>query len=240
MADDQDRRTSFGIGDLLLKIKSEGLPANARAYLETAFSHVFDLPNPKFGNEFFTETQLELLRKSLKNRKSDSIPYYGYAPRTVDLLELADRDPLWKDSDTAYRLYDGPLANKLGIGFLLEKLYNDKEVLRTSLGGFTVQEDDKNYYISDPFDFAGNPMTLLESIKDAVAIREDPAYSTLRNWATTMSSESYPGDKSPPVFELTIPKEGPIPRGPVPGNEPKKRSHGGFVGKPLYDREPYG
>jgi len=243
MADDQqDRSTTFGIGDLLSKIKSEGLPANARAYLETAFSHAFNLPNPKFGNEFFTETQLELLRKAIKNRKSNSIPYYGHAPLNLDLLEFADGDPLGSDPGTVSQDYDGPLADKLGIGFLLKQIYNDREVLQTSLGGFTVQEDDKNYYISDPFDFSGNPMTLLESIKDA---DQDPdrhlmMYSALRNWATTMSSEAYPDGTSPPVFELKIPKEGPIPRGPVPENEPEKRAHGGFVDKPLYDRDPYG
>ena len=229
MADDQqDRSTSFGIGDLLSKIKSEGLPANARAYLETAARHVFDLPNPKFGNEFFTETQLKLLRKYLKNRESDSIPFYGYGRGAQT------------DLSQPYRLYDGPLAEKLGIGSLLEKMYNDKEVLQTSLGGFTVREDDKNYYISDPFNFVGVPRSLLESVEDA----GDPdsgnfAYKVLRNWAPNMSSESYPDDKPPPVFELTIPKEGPIPRGPVPENEPKKRAHGGFVDKPLYDRDPY-
>ena len=220
MADDQDRRTSFGIGDLFSKIKSEGLPANARAYLETAASHVFDLPNPTFGSEFFTEAQLELLREGIRNRTSDEVTSSAFL------------DPSLKSYD--FKSYRGPLAEKLGIGSLLEYIYNDIEVLSTSLGGFTVREDDKNYYISDDFDFVGVPMSVLESVKDASARPSSFAYRVLRNWASKMSSESYPDDKPPPVFKLTIPKEGPISGGA------EKRAHGGFIDKPLYDRNPYG
>ena len=216
---------SFGIGDLLSKIRSEGLPANARAYLETAASHVSDSPNPKFGNEYFSEKQLELLRKAVENRTSDSVNSY---------------ESLRDVPGATYKLYDGPLAEKLGIGSLLQTIYNDKSVIQTSLGNFLVEEDDKNYYISDPFDFVGSPNTLLESVKQASD--ETPghfAYTALRKWASRISPERYsferqPGDKSPPVFELTIPKEGPIPR------EPEKRARGGFIDKPLYDRDPYG
>jgi hypothetical protein len=211
---------SFGIGDLLSKIRSEGLPANARAYLETVASHVSDSPNPKFGNEYFSEKQLELLRKAVENRTSDSV----------------NSDESLRDVPGAtYKLYKGPLAKKLGIGSLLQTIYNDKSVIETSLGNFLVKEDDKNYYISDPFDFAGRPNTLLESVKQASD--ETPsefAYAALRNWASRISPERQPVDKPPPVFELTIPKEGPIPR------EPEKRARGGFIDKPLYDRDPYG
>ena len=218
---------SFGIGDLLSKIRSEGLPANARAYLETVASHVSDSPNPKFGNEYFSEKQLELLRKAVENRTSDSVNSYE------SLMDVPEAIESWKS-------YKGPLAKKLGIGSLLETIYNDKSVIQTSLGNFLVKEDDKNYYISDPFDFVGSPNTLLESVKQASD--ETPsefAYAALRNWASRISPEKYsferqPGDKPPPVFELTIPKEGPIPR------EPEKRARGGFIDKPLYDRDPYG
>ena len=223
----------FGIGDLFSKVMSEGLPANVRAYLETAVSHNLDLPNPKFGNDFFTEKQLELLREIIKDRTSDEIISSDYY-----------RDSSWKT-------YRGPFAQTLGIGSLLGNIYNDKAVISTSLGGFQVREDKKNYYISDRFDFVGVPKSLLESIEDASGDRHF-AYGVLRNWATKMSSESYPDDKPPPVFELTIPKEGPIPRGPVPTREStpsmeespttedmvavRKKSAGSFIDKPLYER----
>jgi hypothetical protein len=227
---------SFGIGDLFSKVMSEGLPANVRAYLETAVRHNLDLPNPKFGNDFFTEKQLERLREIIENRTSDEIAFGDYPPGNLE---------------APYKTYEGPFAQTLGIGSLLQDIYNDEMVIGTSLGGFQVREDDENYYISDPFDFVGVPMNLLESIEDASGDR-DFAYGVLRGLAVNMSPESYPNVKPPPVFELTIPKEGPIPRGPVPTGGPvprmeespttedmvavRKKSAGGFVDKPLYER----
>ena len=233
----------FGIGDLFSKVMSEGLPANVRAYLETAVSHNLDLPNPKFGNDFFTEKQLELLRDIIKNRTSDEITSSDYYPPHLATGPLAQQ--------LLGKIYKGPFAQTLGIGSLLFNIYNDKGVLSTSLGGFQVREDDKNYHISDPFDFVGVPMNLLESIEDASG-STDFAYEFLRNWASKISSESYPDDKPPPVFELTIPKEGPIPRRPVPASKSipsmeespptearvavHKKSSGGFIDRPLYNR----
>ena len=240
---DQDDPSTFGIGDLLSKIASEGLPANVRAYLETAVRHVLDLPNATWGNEVFTENQLEMLRDAIKNRTSDQLQLTG-----------TPLDPDWKS-------YVGPLADVAGIGMLMQEMYNDDWILATSLSGVQIREDDKNFYISDPFDFAGNKRTVTEAIKAADAYgREytggDFLYQILRNLGPTISQEDpemWLGDpggevKPPPMFELTIPKEGPIPRAmqgvlatdPSPKSIPrddigKTYASGGFVDKPLYE-----
>ena len=231
---------TFGIGDLFSKVMSKGFPANVRAYLETAVRHNLDLPNARFGNEVFTEKQLERLREIIKNRTSDLIRWWEY-PETGKHRQ-------------AFRTYKGPFDKTLGIGSLLADVFNDEAVLVTSLGGFQVREDDKNYYIFDRFDFTGIPMSLLEAVEDSrSATREGgpQAYEILRSLATNMSYQSSdPDDKPPPVFELTIPKEGPIPRGPVPPRKSisraeerpptedmvaaRKKAAGGFVDKPLY------
>jgi hypothetical protein len=242
--DDPDTGT-FGIGDLFSKVVSEGLPANARAYLETAVRHNLDLPNANFGNEFFTEKQLERLREIIENRTSDEVNWWAYPPGNLK---------------SRYKRYEGPLAETLGIGSLLQKVYNDEPVLETSLGSFLVVEGAENYYIYDPFDFSGIPRSLSEAVEDASDYEENFAYEFLRSLAPNMSreSETFPDDKPPPVFQLTIPKEGPIPRGPVPtkdydtsnvgmeeGNlvetselipELVSKAHGGFIDKPLYSR----
>ena len=233
--DDPDTGT-FGIGDLFSKVVSEGLPANARAYLETAVRHNLGLPNANFGNEFFTEKQLERLREIIKNRTSDEVNWWDYPPGNLE---------------APYKIYEGPFAETLGIGRLLNRAYNDESVLETSLGGFQVREDDENYYIYDPFDFSGVPKSLLESVEDESG-STNFAYVFLRSLAPNISSETFPDDKPPPVFQLTIPKEGPIPRGPVPTRESiprmeespttedmvavRGKSVGGFIDKPLYER----
>ena len=243
---------TFGIGDLFSKVMSEGLPANARAYLETAVRHYYNQPRrgrpsreyrlrPKanFGNEFFTEKQLERLREIIENRTSDEIALGSYPPGNLKAL---------------YEIYEGPFAETLGIGSLLQKVYNDEPVIWTSLGGINVREDAENYYIYDPFDFTGIQRSLSEAVEYASGYEENFAYELLRSLAPNMSSETFPDNKSRPVFELTIPKEGPIPRGPVPTREStpsmeespttedmvavRKKSVGGFIDKPLYERAP--
>ena len=231
---------TFGIGDLFSKVAAEGLPANVRALLETAVRHNLDLPNAKFGNEVFTEKQLERLREIIKNRKSDLVnfPY-----------------PLYGTDRQVRKAYKGPFDKTLGIGSLLADVFNDEAVLVTSLGGFQVREDDKNYYIFDPFDFTGVPGSLSRVIAGANRMGGSFAYEVLRGLATNISHESSdPDAKPPPVFELTIPKEGPIPRGPPLSREEilkgttwearpstedmvaaRKKSAGGFIDKPLYE-----
>ena len=236
-SDDEPDTGPFGIWDLFSKVVSEGLPANARAYLETAVRHNLDLPNANFGNEFFTEKQLERLREIIENRTSDEVSWWDYQPGNLK---------------SRYKRYEGPLAETLGIGPLLQEVYNDESVLQTSLGGFQVREGDKNYYIYDPFDFTGVPSSLSEAVEYASDYEENFAYAFLRSLAPNMSSETFPDDKPPPVFQLTIPKEGPIPRRPVPASESipsmeespttedmvavRRKSVGGFIDKPLYER----
>jgi hypothetical protein len=234
---DQDDSSTFGIGSLFSKIVSEGFPANVRAYLETTARHVLGLPNATWGNEVFTENQLELLRERLENRESDQLSLH---PRFFPLRSHR--------SDPDRKSYEGPFARQLRA--VADSMYNDDWVLATSLGGVQVREDDENYYISDAFDFSGKKRGLPEAIQAAThpsEYQQNFAYHLLRYLGPTISQEDSGGEaKSPPMFELTIPKEGKIPRARVPSPGSIKKgpesiengmvARGSLVDKPLYEK----
>jgi hypothetical protein len=226
----EPRSFSFGIGDLLSKVVKEGLPANARALLESAGRRVLGLPPAKWGNEVYSPKQLEHIREIIKRR-----------PPGKNLIEFGSYPDY--PGKPSFKTYKGPGAETFGIGNLMQNVYNDDPIVGTSLGGFQVREDDKNYYISDPFDFSGVPE---DAVKDT--LEAETAYEALRSAALLVSPEAGTTSvedglyvrkppPSPSVFELTIPKEGPISSGREPvvnsAVPPTGMAEGGEVEQPM-------
>jgi hypothetical protein len=193
----------FGVGDLLKRVREEGLPANARAYIESMHAKMKGLEPPVFGADMFTDKQLERIREVIVARKEQGFE---------DVQNFVYPDTPAMES---FRVYDAPRD-----GFfwhVLSDLYDPESILATSLGGFQIGEDEDNWLIDDAFDFVGEAKKgvgpILQQAKDSLA-EGNTAYGVLRDIAPSLIAKQpdWTGEAQPPPprFTFSIPKEGPV------------------------------
>lgn len=201
---------TFGLTDLFERVMDEGVPANARAYLESVYARAAGQEPPVFGADYFTEDQLERVRDIIERREAMGFNFVKGFDYPKDY------------SGERYKVYEGPGKDVRGLGQLMQRLYNTDGLLQTSLGGFVFHDEGDRWRIEDPFDFTGTQVENVGDVTRVLAPSEGPAsfYSILRDLAPTIISDEDPdefgsGPDWTPTFSFTIPKEGPVlPEGP--------------------------
>ena len=218
-----ENKSSFTIGDIISRVREEGLPANARAYLRSVFERATGGEPPVFGADYFTDRQLERIRELAEARQRQ-----GYE----DVENFAYPDT---PSMESYKYYGGP-SLPYGLDSLLTDIVDPETILKTSLGGFQIYDEGDHWRINDPFDFTGVKVKGLDTVRHHI-VESDNAYSLLRRIAPTLIANEpsryaldKPSDEWTPRFSFTIPKEGPVREGP--GERPprvKNYEDGGAV-----------
>ena len=221
-----ENKSSFTIGDIISRVREEGLPANARAYLRSVFERATGGEPPVFGADYFTDRQLERIRELAEARQRQ-----GYE----DVENFAYPDT---PSMESYKYYGGP-SLPYGLDSLLTDIVDPETILKTSLGGFQIYDEGDHWRINDPFDFTGVKVKGLDTVRHHI-VESDNAYSLLRRIAPTLIANEpsryaldKPSDEWTPRFSFTIPKEGPVREGP--GERPprvKNYEAGGYVPSP--------
>ena len=195
----------FGLSDLLGRVLREGLPANASAVVQSLYARALGRPAPVFGADMFTDSQLERIRDMAAVRKEA-----GY--EDVVNFEYPDTP-----SRAQWRSYSGPWSNTYGIEHMAGLLFNDEDIIETSLGGFQIYDEGDRLRIEDPFDFTGVPAKNMDELMKT-ATEAGSLYSLVRDTAPTLISKApmsdgsyYNGEeKFIPRFSFSIPKEGPV------------------------------
>ena len=200
-----DASVEFGLSDLLGRVLREGLPANASAVIQSLYARALGRPAPVFGADMFTDSQLELIRDMAAVRKEA-----GY--EDVVNFEYPDTP-----SRAQWRSYNGPGSDTYGIGEMAGLLFNDEDIIETSLGGYQIYDEGDRLRIEDPFDFTGVPAKNMDELMK-IATKADSLYRLFRYTAPTLISKApmsdgsyYNGEeKFIPRFSFSIPKEGPV------------------------------
>ena len=220
----------FGVGDLWAKIREDGLPANARAYLSSVVSRATGGEPPVFGADYFTDPQLERIREMAAARQEEGF---------TDVKNFEYPDTPSREETKLFRGEAGSPWNSL-----MYKLYNSDRILSTSLGGFQIYDEGDRWRIEDPFDFMGTTAKDAEELLDRATDwgGSSGVYSAIRDVApTVIASEKLAGEEPEdwvPRFSFTIPKEGPV-RGEAAEPEPMVEGYadGGAVEPRSADSE---
>jgi hypothetical protein len=113
--------------------------------------------------------------------------------------------------------YSGPGSNTYGIGHMAGLLFNDEDIIETSLGGFQIYDEGDRLRIEDPFDFTGVPAKNMDELMET-ATEADSLYSC----SGTQPLRLFPrhpcrmgvittGRRNlSRWFSFSIPKEGPV------------------------------
>jgi hypothetical protein len=197
--------SEFGLSDLLGRVLRKGLPANASAAIQSLYARALGRPAPVFGADMFTDSQLERIRDMAAVRKEA-----GYE----DVVNFKYPDT---PNRASRRHYNGPGSDTYGIGHMAGLLFNDEDIIETSLGGYQIYDEGDRLRIEDPFDFTGVPAKNMDELMETVT-EADSLYKLFRYTAPTLISKAplpdgryYNGEeKFIPMFSFTIPKEGPV------------------------------